>query len=1007
MLHLLTLLLSLNLAPAAQATDGNSDLLPAGMHEHWLAPAEDRHSWRQREIQTKERAARKELQHTDEGDDPFVDYDVHYYELDLVAYAGENSLSGTITTHLEIVLDGLEDVVMHAASNLNVAAVRLGDTELEFDHTDDWLSISLPEAAEAGDTLVIQVDYVANYGGCGVLSTWQQNAQTGETIHVITTQAEPYDARCWWPCKDDTRDKADSVLVRVTTDDFNSVVSNGTLRLDEDNGNGTRTVEWFERWPIVTYLVSLCVTEYNHMETVWTHDFTEMPMHDWSWGLTTDNQQWAMNRGIEALDVLSSLYGTYPFIDEKYGHAQYTWGGAMEHQTCSSMGFYTETVIVHELSHQWWGDKVTCNTFHDIWLNEGWATYSEALYYEQVLGEYALHQHMDGEEYLGGGTIYVEHPETENIFDGNLSYSKGGWVNHMLRHVMGDTDFFLGIQDWLGPNELSAHRTATTAEFQDHMEEYYGDPLDWFFDEWIYGEYYPQYQAYWTQQSLPGGRFELQLVIHQEQLDLGRQLFKMPVDLRVSLDDGSVVDLVVWCEDAETTFTAELDDSIDQIELDPEDWILGPAEVSPMTDPDLRITDVQLYDTESNPISVIPHGDSQIVIALNNYGSVAANLEAELSITDVDFTILGSPYTLADMEFMDSDSLTLSLVCGPEVNGLLDFAFSMSWEGGSMNTTISLPAGEPEILLVDDDGGDAYEAYYTNALDDRAFYALTQPENLTTDALNSATLVVWFQGDQGRMLSQSERDMVDAYRAAGGHIVLTGQDLPSSQHADWIMGPFGSTVTGTDEVDNAVVGIENGPFAVDEYYFLFNGGAGNQAHMDRIESMIDCPIEVLRYHSPDGGGVAGVCDACFGEDAHALLLGFGLEGISGAGSSEDLSEVLLRLLAWARGEVDVPFNDPDARPTGFEITGAYPNPFNPSTVLGFTSPTAGELVLEVFNLRGQLVDQRNCGLISAGQGEISWNAEGLPSGVYLARLSVLDQNTRMQGSHVTKLLLVR
>ncbi len=1007
MLHLLTLLLSLNLAPAAQAVDTDQNLLPAGMHEHWLAPAELRHTWRDSEIQAKERAARKLLDHTDEGDDPFVDYDVSYYELDLEAYAGGGSLSGTVTMNFSVLLDGLEEIVLHASDNLTLYDIFLGETELDFDRNGDWLTVDLPAAANVGDEFSFQIHYQATYNNCGVLSTYQQNAQTGETIHVITTQAEPYDARCWWPCKDDTRDKADSVLVRVTTDDFNTVVSNGTLRLDQDNGDDTRTVEWFERWPIVTYLVSICVTKYNHMETTWSHNFIETPMHDWSWGLTTDNQEWAMDRGREALTVLSSLYGTYPFQDEKYGHAQYTWGGAMEHQTCSSMGFYTETVIVHELSHQWWGDKVTCNTFHDIWLNEGWATYSEALYYEQVLGESALHQHMDGEEFLGGGTIYVEHPETENIFDGNLSYSKGGWVNHMLRHVMGDNDFFLGIQAWLGPNELESHRTATTAEFQDHMEEYYGDPLDWFFEEWIYGEFYPEYHAYWNQQDIPGGGVTLQLVIHQDQVDIGHQLFTMPVDVRITKSSGQVENRVIWCSEEDTPYTATFNESITSLEIDPEDWILGASEVEIMSDPELCITSITLLDSSLNPIPVIPVGASVIKIDLQNCGAMAENLVATLQSPTDDITIDDNPQVLGDTDFLAELTLLFHLNTGSSVNGLLNFPLNFSWNGGEMNTSFNLAAGEAEILLVDDDGGDTYETYYTEALDDLAYYTVIQPEAVTADLLAASTLVVWFQGDQGRALSESERNMVDDYRESDGHIVLTGQDLPSAQDTGWIMGPFGSTVTGTDEVDNALVGLEYGPFSQDEYYFLFNGGAGNQTHMDRIESMIDCPIEVLRYFSPDGSGVAGVCDGCFGEDANALLLGFGLEGISGAGTSDDLGDVLMTLLAWARGETDLPFGDPIPVTQDFRISSVYPNPFNPSTILAFTAPIAGTLKLDVFNLRGQLVDQQTVGLVASGAGHVNWQPDALASGLYLARLSITDHLGKLRSTDVAKLMLVR
>ena len=117
-------------------------------------------------------------------------------------------------------------------------------------------------------------------------------------------------------------------------------------------------------------------------------------------------------------------------------------GSAMEHQTCSSMGAYSSSIIAHELAHQWWGDLITCQDFHHIWLNEGFATYSEALWLEYEQGINAYHRDMSYNIYKGPGTIYVE--DTNNIsaiFSSNLSYRKGSWVLHMLRHVVGDKSF--------------------------------------------------------------------------------------------------------------------------------------------------------------------------------------------------------------------------------------------------------------------------------------------------------------------------------------------------------------------------------------------------------------------------------------------------------------------------------------------------------------------------------------------------------------------------------------
>jgi len=949
----------------------------------------------------KERAAAAALtRDAARTEDPREDYDALYYALALEMRQGDEALAGEVLVRLRSLVDGLGTLVLDAAENLDVQSVTVVGVPLAFVHEDGTLAVTLDEPLDEGDVAEIVVGYAAEFTGGGVLSVWRTNVQTGQSIHTLTTQSEPFDARRWWPCKDDTRDKADSLRIAVTTDDFNAVVCNGVLESDIDHGDGTRTATWFERWPIVTYLASVCVTEYNHAETVWNYGDVSLPMHDWSWSLSAADQQNVMQAGLFALTAHSDHYGLYPFHDEKYGHAQYTWGGAMEHQSCSSMGFYNEAVIAHELSHQWFGDKVTCDTFHHIWLNEGWATYSEALYYEYYLGEEMLHEYMSYEQYWGPGTIFVEDPWTDNIFDGNLSYAKGSWVVHMLRHVMGDEAFWAAVRAYLGPNERAYHRTATTDEFREFMEAEHGADLSWFFDEWILGEYWPDYGYAWSQETVEG-ETTLTAQVVQRQAP-GRQTFAMPVDLRGHYDGGTHDDVVLFVDQAAQSFHVTLPAEATADELDPDEWILREVEelaAPPATN--LVLAPPRLEDGEGGALETIPAGGAfRIVATVSNAGADAEALEAELTV-DLPGVTLDEPLqTLDALPFGESVTLAWTGSGAADLSGMAAFELELRWEGGEQAAGFAFPAGRPELLLVDDDGGDGYESWYEEALAGRVHYERVEADDLPGD-LDGYALVLWFSGDAANPLTAPEWSAVHDYvDGAAGHVVFTGRHFAQAQDPTLLLENTGVEVLDPDYESNAVFG--EGLFAGERWY-LFGGGAGNQTQMDALTGLLDCMSPV--------GDSNGQTEGSAGEelwcgDGGVIVLGFGLEGAAPIGNGLHLDATLERLLAWARGETAVEPGPEPLRPAGLRVTGAWPNPFNPATRIAWESPAAGRLRLAVVNLAGQLVAERSLEC-AAGAGALDFDASRLASGLYVARLELAGLDGRRLGGDSVKLLLLR
>jgi aminopeptidase N len=387
---------------------------------------------------------------------------------------------------------------------------------------------------------------------------------------MIWSLSEPYGARDWWPCKDTPTDKADSVNISLEVPTGLIAASNGKLVETEIIGNWT-TYHWQERYPIATYLVSVAIHPYKVFYDWYKYSPTDsMRLEYYVFPDHFDAVQTTYGLTKDMLGAMADRFGEYPFINEKYGHAEFVWGGGMEHQTITSLGRYDEGLIAHELGHQWWGDMVTCANFQHIWLNEGFATYSEALWYEKrdndiqsLHNEMALNRNWYG---FRPGTIYVEDTTSvSSIFNGSLSYAKASWVVHMLRHVVGDSAFFNGLQEF---GNRYRFKSAVTEQFQTVMEEVSGKDLESFFQRWIYGELYPIYEVVYSQSD---NNLLIQIIQIQ-----GSDIFIMPIDIKATYIDESESTWVVDNSLRQQFYSLIIPDgkTIQRLELDPDNWIL-------------------------------------------------------------------------------------------------------------------------------------------------------------------------------------------------------------------------------------------------------------------------------------------------------------------------------------------------------------------------------------------------------------------------------------------------
>ncbi|NJO89138.1 MAG: M1 family metallopeptidase [Chloroflexia bacterium] len=298
-------------------------------------------------------------------------------------------------------------------------------------------------------------------------------------------------------------DKADSIDLVIIHPTTYKAAGNGKL-ISENVINGKMHTHWKHRHPITAYLVAFAVTNYSTYSDYVPMDDGD-PIEILNYVYPEDLSYAKVNTPatIEIMQLYNRLFITYPYRDEKYGHAQFGWGGGMEHQTMSFMVNFGFGLIAHELAHQWFGDYITCNSWKNIWLNEGFATYCESLTHEFGLsGENWANWKRNEINYITeepGGSLFVNDTTSENaIFSGRLSYAKGGMVLHMLRGEVGDTAFFRGIRNYLQDEKL-ANAFASTENLQAHMEGESGKDLDYFFKDWVYGQGYPSYSFYWGQ----------------------------------------------------------------------------------------------------------------------------------------------------------------------------------------------------------------------------------------------------------------------------------------------------------------------------------------------------------------------------------------------------------------------------------------------------------------------------------------------------------------------------
>jgi len=496
------------------------------------------------------------------------------YLLDLSLAMENENFSGR--NRMTLVMKSAADSVLLYQLALRIDSVSVDGTQSPFieDDAAERFTVRLGSVRHPGDTVRLDIAY-RRIPGLSRPSDRLGYYYFNDTIPGLPanlgyTMSEPSDARCWMPCYDEPWEKSTSEM-SITVPAGYVAASNGKLLGIVDNGDGTVTWHWREAHQIATYLMCATVSKFAQTSRTFVRaPGDSIPVGYFAWPRDTavtgaflpTVEQMIANQGM--------LFGPYPW--DKYYMACVTpflYGG-MEHQSMTTIHEALQTdqdVVVHELTHQWWGDLVTCGTWADIWLNEGFATYGEALWHESLGGSVALRAFMQSQLgfNLGSWTGAVYDPEGQGLYlFSELVYSKGAWALHGLRGAIGDSAFFRSLRAW---RLLHSGQSAVTDDFQAAVESVTGNDMSWFFNEWIYGPGWPVYAA-----SFVWGEATLTIRVAQQQ-DPGWPVYTMPLQIRVFT---GTTDTTLTVRDSLRTqdFSFPFPVKPDSMAFDPDAWVL-------------------------------------------------------------------------------------------------------------------------------------------------------------------------------------------------------------------------------------------------------------------------------------------------------------------------------------------------------------------------------------------------------------------------------------------------
>ncbi|GAB2535352.1 M1 family aminopeptidase [Rufibacter soli] len=500
-------------------------------------------------------------------------YDLHWYKLDLQLENTSLNVAGNVVLVASSQINALSQFGFELHPNFTIEQVLVDGLLCSVRRSGSEVVADLPVAIGLKQKFKVQVFYAgkAPSGASAAIGNGYNTTKIPEGSFSWSL-SEPFAASEWFPVKQLLEDKADSLDVWVTTATSNKVGSNGLIQRVTPMGNQLHRYEWKSTYPIAYYLISVALGPYEEYSYPVPLPGVPQPMlfQNYIYPQSLSSVKAGIDNTASFLQVFSEHFGLYPFYKEKYGHSMAPIGGGMEHQTMTTLSSFGFTLTAHELAHQWWGDEVTCADWSHIWLNEGFATYSEYLALEKL-------RPLEKKGWLVGvrssaasvenGMVFVkDSTSVSRIFSSALTYRKGAMVLHMLRHAVGsDALFFKILQAY---RKEYQYKVATTRDFQKIVERETGKPYKYFFDQWVYGEGLPVLNVAYAQRG-----DSLYIRTNQTGTSPVTPFFQTEVEFKITT---TVKDTLVLVQQnkGQQDYVFKVPGKVTYVEIDPNTWLL-------------------------------------------------------------------------------------------------------------------------------------------------------------------------------------------------------------------------------------------------------------------------------------------------------------------------------------------------------------------------------------------------------------------------------------------------